>query len=103
MSKNGTKFSLDCPFKVNQQNDRKKLIRHQLLRGFIRIRIRIWNADPGVQNHADADPQHCFHPLRSGTDTFFLAHMFWYSHILVPVCLVLPIQYRNRPYFGHRP
>jgi hypothetical protein len=39
MSKNGNKFSLDCAFKVNRQN--------------VFFSMRIPDADPGDQNHAD--------------------------------------------------
>jgi hypothetical protein len=71
MSKNGTKFSLDCPFKVNQKNVQKfKFLSHNR-RSLIQIRIRIWH--PHLEGgfrmriqetkimriHADADPQHC--------------------------------------------
>jgi hypothetical protein len=82
MSKNGTKFSLHCPFKVNRRNVKKFHFFHIL---FIIVLVnkiselifrklnpdahphlesafemRIADADPGDQNHADADPQHCF-------------------------------------------
>jgi hypothetical protein len=71
MSKNGTKFPLDCPFKGNRQMFFKNLnfLSHNIDDRFsaliftvIRIHIRISafpDADPGDQNHADADPQHC--------------------------------------------
>jgi hypothetical protein len=77
MSKNGSKFSLDFPLKVNLQNVFKKfflLSSALFLRSLTRIRIRIW--DPHLEcgsrmriqetkimrihadADADADPQH---------------------------------------------
>ncbi len=77
MSKNGTKLSLACPFKGNHFFLRNKMFKNFNFlshnfddrisnRNFVAgsgsasgIRIWIPDADPGDQNHADADPQHC--------------------------------------------
>jgi hypothetical protein len=73
MSKNGTKFPLDCPFKGNRQNVLKKLtfLSHNIDDRFLALiftelnpnphpylesafGMRIPDADPGDQNHADS-------------------------------------------------